>query len=70
MIFCHLEAMHINQQTLQKIYYQEKKNQIKLCYRILVAELLSYEEVHCKTTQISRVNELYPAKQKYSRQFS
>ena len=25
-------------------------------------ETLSYEELHCKTTQISEENELYPAK--------
>ena len=31
-------------------------------YRILGAEILSYEEIHGKTTQISKENKLYPAK--------
>ena len=40
------------------------KIQIKAWYRILGIEILSYEEFHCKTTQISEKNELYPAKWK------
>ena len=40
----------------------KKKVQIKAGYRILGTETLSYEEFHCKTTQISEENELYPAK--------
>ena len=39
-----------------------KKIQIKSWYRILSTEILSYEEFHCKTTQISEENELFPAK--------
>ena len=40
-----------------------KKNvQIKAWYMILGTEILSYEELHCKTTQISEENELYPEK--------
>ena len=41
-----------------------KKVQIKAGYRILGTEKLSYEEIHCKTTQISEENKLYPAKWK------
>ena len=37
-----------------------KKIQIKAWYRILRTEKLSYEEFHCKATQISEENELYP----------
>ena len=29
---------------------------------MLGTEILSHEEFHCKTTQISEENELYPAK--------
>ena len=39
-----------------------KKIQIKPWYRILGTEILSCEEFHCKTTQISEKNELCPAK--------
>ena len=39
-----------------------KKVQIKDWYRILGIEILSYEEFHCKTMQISEESELYPAK--------
>ena len=40
----------------------KKKVQIKALYRILGIEILSYEELHCKTMQISEENELDPAK--------
>ena len=39
-----------------------KKIQIKAWYRIIGTKILSYEEFHCKTTQISEENELYPVK--------
>ena len=39
-----------------------KKIQIKAWYRIIGAEISSYEKFHCKTTQISEENELYLAK--------
>ena len=39
-----------------------KKIQIKAWCRILGAEILGYDKLHCKTTQISDENELYPAK--------
>ena len=42
----------------------KKKIQIKASYRILATEILSYEEFHFKTTQISEKNELYQAKWK------
>ena len=41
-----------------------KKIQIKAWYRILGTEILSYEEFHCKTIQISEETELHPAKWK------
>ena len=36
----------------------KKKFQIKDWYRILGTEISSYEELHCKTKQISEENEL------------
>ena len=41
-----------------------KKIQIKALFRSLGTKISSYEEFHCKTTQISEGNELYPAKSK------
>ena len=38
------------------------KIQIKAWYRILGTKILSYEEFHFKTTQISEEDELFPAK--------
>ena len=40
----------------------KKKIQIKAWYRLLGTEILSYKEFHCKTTQISEENELFPSK--------
>ena len=40
----------------------KKKIQMKAWYKILGTEILSYEELLCKTMQISEENELYPAK--------
>ena len=59
-IFCRHEAMLTNR--LRRKSTNKKKIQIKAWYRILRTQILSYEEFHCKTTQISEVNELYPAK--------
>ena len=57
---CRHEAMLTNR--LRRKSTNKKKIQIKAWYRILRTEILSYEEFHCKTTQISEVNEFYPAK--------
>ena len=62
MIFCWLEAMLTDR--LHRKFTSKKKIQIKDWYRILVIEILSYEEFHCKTMQISEESELYPAKWK------
>ena len=49
---------------LLRIFTSKKKIRIKAWYRILGTEILSYEEFHCQTTQISEENELYLAKWK------
>ena len=62
MVFCWLEA--ILTKKLRRKFTNRKKNQIKAWYWILGTEILSYKDFHCKTTQISEENELYPAKWK------
>ena len=39
-----------------------KKDPKNVWYRMLGTEILSYEEFHRKTTQMSEENESYPAK--------
>ena len=68
MIFCWLEAMLT--ERLRRKSSSKKKLQIKAWYRILGTEISSYEDFHCKTTQISEENELHQAKWKYFRQLS
>ena len=41
---------------------ERKKNQITAWYMISSTEILSYEEFHCKTMEISEENKLYPPK--------
>ena len=40
----------------------KKKNQTKAWYRILGTKILRYQDFHWKTSQISKENELLPAK--------
>ena len=68
MIFCWLEAMFTDR--LRRKSTSKKYVHIKAWYMILGTEISSYEEFHCKTTQISEENELYQAKWKQSRQLS
>ena len=60
MIFCCVEAMLTDR--LCRKSTSTKKIQIKAWDRIFGTEISSYEEFHCKTTQISEKNELYQAK--------
>ena len=59
MIFCYLK------QYLQTDFAENllarKKIQIKAWFSILGAEIMSYVELHCKSTQISQENKLYSA---------
>ena len=41
---------------------KRKKTQTKTWYRVLSAEILTYEDLDYKTMQISEGNELYPTK--------
>ena len=62
MIFCWLDAMLTDRLHIKST--SKKKIEIKAWYRIFGTEMLSYEEFHCKTTQISKENEVYLAKWK------
>ena len=66
MILCWLEAM-LTDRLHRKSTSKKKKIQVKAWYRKMGTEILSYEEFHCKTMQISEENELYLAKWKQSR---
>ena len=59
MVFCSLEAMLNNRLCRKSI--NKKKNGGKGLVQDTSYQL-SYEEFHCKTTQISEENELYPEK--------
>ena len=48
----------------ENLVAREKKMEIKACYRILGTELLSYEELHYKTVQMSKENKLHLTKRK------
>ena len=56
MIYAHLKQC-LPTDFAENLLAREKKK-IKGWYRTLGTEILSYEEFHCKTTQISEENEL------------
>ena len=56
MIFCWVQAMLTDR--LHRKSTSKKKIQIKAWYRIIGTGILSYEEFHSKTMQISEENEL------------
>ena len=62
MIFSWLDSVLTDR--LHRKSTNKKKIQRKAWYRLLGTEISSYEEFHCKNTQISEENELYQAKWK------
>ena len=62
MTFSWLEAALTDR--LRRKSTSKQKIQIKACYRKLGTEISSYEEFHCKTTQISEEKRILPGKMK------